>query len=328
MGGQGQASGSAPGTRLVVCVLTFRRERCLSRLLPLVVEQVGELDRRWPGTYDARVLVVDNDPSASAADVVAKLDDGRIAYVVEPVPGISAARNRALSESVADDLLVFIDDDETPRPGWLAALVATHSSYGAGAVAGRVVSEPEGQPDPFVVEGGYFERSHRATLVTGAAIVRAATNNLLLDLKAVRSSAVRFDERFGTSGGEDSLFTGQLHGAGVPMVWCAEAVVTDHVPTERLTREYAVRRTVSLACSGVHAELALLPSASARAAYRVRTAARELLRLTSGWSRAAYGIATRSLRHEARGVRSAARARGAIQALLGRWPSTYGREEG
>src|SRR5829696_2372932 len=103
--------GSGPTT--VVAVLTYRRVELLSGLLADLVAQAATI------TPAATVLVVDNDPEGSAADVVLGWAERGVRYVHEPRPGISAARNRALTEAADADALVFFDDDEHPCPGWL-----------------------------------------------------------------------------------------------------------------------------------------------------------------------------------------------------------------
>ncbi|CAJ0557430.1 unnamed protein product, partial [Mesorhabditis spiculigera] len=140
------------------------------------------------------------------------------------LPGIAAARNRALAESVDVDLLVFIDDDERPTSDWLTALLETRIRTGAGGVVGPVVSAFAAPLDPWIADGGFFDRRR---LPTGTEVRVAATNNLLLDLRLVRSISLQFDERFSASGGSDSLFTRRYTGAGFTLVWCDEAVVTD-----------------------------------------------------------------------------------------------------
>jgi Glycosyl transferase family 2. len=103
-------------------------------------------------------------------------------YVIEPAPGISAARNRALSESGGDDLLAFIDDDEQPQDGWLVALVRTwQSSDNPALVAGLAVSESDGDLDPWVAAGEFFRRRR---LATGSPITTAATDTDPLELFA------------------------------------------------------------------------------------------------------------------------------------------------
>lgn len=68
-----------------------------------------------------RVLVVDNGSSPESAAVVEKLGLPLCEYVVEPRPGLSRARNRALAE-VRTDLVAWIDDDEVADPDWVRRL--------------------------------------------------------------------------------------------------------------------------------------------------------------------------------------------------------------
>ena len=110
-------------------------------------------------------------------------------------------RNRALREAFDDDVLVFLDDDQEPTSGWLAALVHVWRSRCAAAVAGPVQSRlPEGTP-AWLSEGEFFDRAYRESLLTGDRIEEVATTNLLLDLTTVRGLGLTFDERFGLSGG-------------------------------------------------------------------------------------------------------------------------------
>ncbi len=317
--------------RVTVGVLTYRREMQLARLLDALEPQFYDVQLRWSGGYNCRVLVVDNDPAGGAASVAEERGgrlDYRLDYVCEATPGIAAARNRVLDCTPDDDILVFIDDDETPRPSLLVALLETFSDYSCGAVTGPVVSGFEAEPDPFIVAGRFFARDHRSDLRTGQRVHRAATNNLLLDLHTVRRLGVRFDAAFGATGGEDSVFTGELDRAGVPMVWCAEAVVTDHVPAARMTRSYVLQRTATLANSSLRAELRLHPSRLDRTAIRLRSCAGEVIRLVGGLVLTARGMVTGSVRHEAQGRRKLARARGALGAVIGVQRTPYARPSG
>ena len=126
---------------VTIGVLTYRRTDDLAALLPALVDQARQC--RLPAT----VIVVDNDPDASASGLVATLDSHLVRYVHEPQPGIAAARNRALDEAETD-LLVFIDDDERPVPRWLDLMIETWQFHRPAAVVGPVVSEFSEQPDP------------------------------------------------------------------------------------------------------------------------------------------------------------------------------------
>ncbi|MEW2012573.1 MULTISPECIES: glycosyltransferase family 2 protein [Microbacterium] len=307
---------------MVVAVPTFRRPDDLRRLLG-ALEAVSTHATASGAAARVDVLVVDNDPDGSAAAVV----DGRsgVRAVHEAIPGVAAARNRALDESRAHDVLVFIDDDESPAAeDWLTRLLETARALSADAVAGPVSTVVDGGLDPWVEAGGFFARGHRAHLSTGAAVERAATNNLLLDLDFVRGSGVRFDDRFGRSGGEDSLFTSQLHRAGARMVWCAEALVYDHLPEARRSRAHALRRMRGMAAAGIRVGLVLAPTRSRRAAVRVRAVLAGGARIGAGVAKCATGAVVRSQRLDAVGRRDLMRGVGALEGAAGRILTHYG----
>lgn len=310
------ASPSIPGlpdqgvVRIAVAVPTFRRPGVLAELLPRLLEQAAEVTAG--GRYAAEVVVVDNDPAGSAAAVVAGIPGVR--YVTEPRPGIAAARDRALDEAAGSRLLAFIDDDERPRDGWLAALVRTWEDSGAAAVAGRVLAEYAEPVDPWIVAGRFFVRFE---MPTGTPIDTAATGNLLLDLDQVRASGTRFQSSLGLAGGEDTLFSRSLAQAGARMVWCAESAVYDRVPAERMTRRWVLTRAWSHGNATVSIELRLAGGSTARLRVRARGLGRGALRMGGGAARWALGIAVRSHRHQARGARAAFRGAGMVGGALG-----------
>ncbi|RKT78471.1 glycosyltransferase involved in cell wall biosynthesis [Terracoccus luteus] len=317
-----------------VAVLTYHRPEPLGRLLPVLLIEAARHEDSSP-TDTVTLVVVDNDPHGSARQVVQAASVGSpsdpsspdLRYVVEPRPGISAGRNRALDESSEADLLVFIDDDETPHPGWLERLVRLHDESGAEAVAGPVRSVVDAPLDPWVVAGRFFDRSHHLGRAQASVLPRAASNNLLLDLRFVRAHGLRFDDRFGLTGGEDSLFTGQLVAAGGTIRWAADAVVDDHLPSERLTRDYALRRTFHIANSSTRAEGALSADPRARARWVAGSGSKAVGRLATGVPRLLAGALTGNVRLQSRGHRDVARARGTASALLGRHSAPYGGRE-
>ena len=320
-------------SRLTIAIPTFRRPDDLKRAIGGVLKQVAEQAAREPsgGTVsDAEVLVIDNDAQcsgrkaalAAAADagvaVRASADeptagDMNVRYVVEERPGVAAVRNRALDETTERDLLIFIDDDEEPEPGWLAALVGLWASTGCQAVAGPVIPVYEVEPETWVRQGEFFVRR---TWPTGTVRPVAASNCLLLDLGFVRRAGLRFDEAFGATGGEDTLFTRRLSAAGGVIRWCDEARVRDHVPASRLTRPWILRRQRSHAATSVRVELALA-GGGAQPAIRARAAAGGLVRIVVGGLRTAGGTLIRSPQHAAKGARLLARGRGILAASVG-----------
>jgi succinoglycan biosynthesis protein ExoM len=318
---------------LTVAVLTYRRPADLVDGLPLVARQVATLADDVVGApKPARILVVDNDAEGSARETVdrvrARLAESlgstvTIDYVVEPRPGIAMARNRALDESSGSDILVFIDDDERPREGWLAPLVTTWQRSGASAVMGRVISEFEGELDPWVAAGEFFRRR---SMATGTPITVAAAGNLLLDLSQVNRFGARFDARVGLGSGEDSLFSRELVRRGGSMVWCQESVATDVVPRSRMTRAWVLARARSHGNAEGLIDVFLADGPAARLGVRARNLPRGILRIVGGTARFAAGLVLRSKRHQARGLRTANRGIGIAASALGRAHLEYARE--
>jgi len=192
--------------RLALVVLTYLRTDDLAELLPLLEQQTADLPHDT-----CSILVIDNDPAGSASDVVRRLGSPLVRYVHEPAAGIAHARNRALAETTGDDLLIFIDDDERPLDGWLAAMLDAYARHRPAAVTGPLYPEYETDPDPWLIAGGFFVRRE---FPDGYQVPAAGSGNLLLDLTQVRRLGLRFDERFGLTGGSDTLFTRQLIARG------------------------------------------------------------------------------------------------------------------
>jgi succinoglycan biosynthesis protein ExoM len=118
-----------------ICIATYRRPALLAALLAALAQQ----DRHGMAV---RLIVIDNDhrgTARAAARAGAAHSGLPLLYQIEPQQNIALARNRALRLSKAD-YIVFIDDDETPAPGWLAALLKCCQRCDADLVFGPVDS--------------------------------------------------------------------------------------------------------------------------------------------------------------------------------------------
>lgn len=308
--------------RLTVGILTFRRPDRLAATLPVVLDQLAERTAAEP-ELTTELLVIDNDPDGSAREVAESLAGRGLRYVIEPRPGIAAARNRALVEAAESRLLIFLDDDEIPEPGWLEQLLLTwRRTDRPAAVTGRVLSVFDHDLDPFVAAGEFFRRRR---MPTGTELTAAAAGNLLLDLDQVRAAGVTFDPRLGLGGGEDTLFTRRLHDAGGRIVFCDESVAVDTVPRSRTTRRWVLARSWSQGNNQVLVELLLAGGRPHRLRVRAAAVARGLLRVLGGLGRALVGMITRSRRHRARGLRTACRGGGMVAGALGARYREYAR---
>ncbi|MCD2440995.1 glycosyltransferase [Agromyces sp. SYSU K20354] len=305
-------------SELTVAIPTFRRPDALAHALSTVREQVDAENALPDPPMHCSILVVDNDPAGSGERIAG---EHGVRYVVEPRPGIAAVRNRALDEC-ANGLMLFIDDDETPEPGWLHAMIEMHTTTRPTAVAGRVVTRFPHDVEPWVTQSGAFRRPTRTH---GQLMSEAATNNLLLDLDEVRRLGLTFDERFGLTGGSDSLFTLQLTQRGGTIRWAQDAVVIEQEDPGRFTRSWVLTRTFRFGNTSARVRIALARSAARGFIERVRAFGRGATRILGGGVRWAIGAVSGSLRHRAHGLRTASRGLGMIAGALGYAHDEYGR---
>ena len=220
---------------VVIAVPTYRRAGRLSELVEAI--------RRHAAAADAttRILLVDNDPDRSAEPKAVELD---VDYVAEPKPGIAAARQAALDAGRPDELVVMIDDDLMPEPGWLAGLVDAWAAHRPAVVMGFVrYVWPQGT-DPWIAAGGFMRRTR---FPTGTELSALATGNVLIDNAQVRALGVRFDIELGLSGGSDLEFGRMLLARGGRIVASAESIARDDIVAERTTMEFVRRRAI---CQG------------------------------------------------------------------------------
>lgn len=301
---------------VLVAALTYKRPADLRELLPKLIAQADSVDA------ECSVLIVDNDPDGGARDFVSKFVDSGVQYVHVRQPGIAAARNSALQLAQDFDLLVFIDDDERPVEGWLRLLLQTYRDHHSAAVVGPVVSEFAVIPEPWIAAGQFFNRRRHQT---GTRVDLAATNNLLLDMRQIQDLGLCFDERFGLTGGSDSLFTRQIHAGGGEMVWCDEAVVFDMVPAQRLTRKWVLQRAFRNGNTWIRTCIEVAGSPQQRALTRVSLSARGVTRLLGGAGRFTFGALTGRLDRRVSGIRTMARGAGLVAGSFGSVYSEYRR---
>ena len=193
---------------------------------------------------DFRILVVDNGSGSSSA-VVEELDLPHCDYIIEPIPGLSRARNRALS-TIGTELVAWIDDDEVADAEWVRRLKEgfLHQARPAAVCGVMLPAELESEAQVRFEQYGGFNKG-RGILPE---VLRMGTPSVLSPLyplpavgsggnMAFRTKALRsvkgFDPCLGagtrTHGGEETglspfcscrvkLFsTGQLQSRGIPI---------------------------------------------------------------------------------------------------------------
>ena len=175
--------------------------------------------------------------------------------------------------------LLFLDDDETPESGWLRAMIEMYTTTRPTAVAGRVVTRLPDGVEPWISQGDAFARPTRTH---GQLMSEAATNNLLLDIDGVRRLGLSFDERFGLTGGSDSMFTLQLTRRGGTIRWAEDAVVIEQEDPARLTRSWLLMRVFRFGNTSARVRIALAPTVAGRLVQRVLAFGRGAARTLGG----------------------------------------------
>jgi succinoglycan biosynthesis protein ExoM len=215
-----------------ICIATYRRPALLAALLTALAQQ----DRRGMAV---RLIVIDNDRHGTAAEAAragAASAGLPLLYQIEPQQNIALARNRALRLSQAE-YIIFIDDDETPAPGWLAALLTCCAQSDADLVFGPVDSVLPADAPAWAHACFY-----KPPVATGAALRYGGAGNVLIRRSVLDQPAPWFDPGYGLTGGEDLDWFYRLHLAGKRLVWCAEASASEPVPPARLQLRWVRRR--------------------------------------------------------------------------------------
>ena len=225
---------------VALCAATFNRPEGLARLL----EAVAELRLEKAEDTRVEVIIVDNSPEENARRSIeerAKDFPWTLHFLAEARRGITFARNAALekAETLSADAIVFIDDDEYPDPGWLAALLARWRKSGAAVVLGAVQPVFPVDTAGWIIQGRFFETHDFAD---GAELHDAHTANVLIEASALRRHGLTFDHRYALSGGEDTMLFRALLDAGERIVYARDAVVYETVPKSRANLNWLMKR--------------------------------------------------------------------------------------
>jgi glycosyltransferase involved in cell wall biosynthesis len=122
--------------QLSVVVCTHNRAPLLTRLIQRVREELDGID--------GELVVVDNastDGTRAVVELEATDAGAPVRYVYEPSLGLSHARNRGIEEA-RGEILVFVDDDALPLPGWAREHLEPYGNdERLAAVGGRIELE-------------------------------------------------------------------------------------------------------------------------------------------------------------------------------------------
>ncbi|MFN3650815.1 MAG: glycosyltransferase family 2 protein [Armatimonadota bacterium] len=202
--------------RVTVVLPTYNRRASLLRCL----EALLACDRRG---VEVTVRIVDDGSTDGTEAAVQELRERcpegfTLVYHRQRNQGPSAARNLAIRESETD-LILFIDDDCIPEPGWISALVGVDWDAGVGAAAGRIVSpEQSSWVSRYCRHIGFNDFPPRSGVVTFANTANCAYRRAaLLEVEGL-------EERV-SGGGEDQDLTHRVVLLGYRLAYAPNAVV-------------------------------------------------------------------------------------------------------
>jgi O-antigen biosynthesis protein len=234
------SAAAAPTCSVVVC--TRNRPDALNRCLR-ALEQLA-----YPSF---EVMVVDNAPSDDRALEVSRRAGVR--YLVEPIPGLSRARNTG-ARACSSEVVAFTDDDAVPEPAWLSHLASQFHDPEVAVATGRTLPLLEAPADasesdstdlgPSVIR---LDRRHPLWFEMACFGGIGNGNNM-----AFRSRLFDewrgFDERLGRgaplSSCEEHRAFAQLIERGYAVVYTPQARVRHPIPTtlEERQRDYIQSR--------------------------------------------------------------------------------------
>jgi succinoglycan biosynthesis protein ExoM len=222
---------------VVIGICTFRRAS--------VAETLASLATLDLPAGSVSVIVADNDDSASAAGMIARIAANHplpIRYIHAPARNISVARNAILAAclEVGARYLALLDDDEIATSGWLTALLRQQAADGSAAVVGPVRARYAATAPRWMQAGTVHDTLPE--LDRDGWVTEAYTCNVLLDLSVPHLRALRFDPARGRTGGEDTAFFRALMAAGHQVGYAPDATARETVPEDRATLRWLLRR--------------------------------------------------------------------------------------
>lgn len=242
--------------KVVIAVCTANRDAYLGTLLA----QLERIDFSALARFEIALLVVDNRPGGTTAALCARAREHfpiALELVEEPEPGISQARNRAVTTALAQgaDFLDFLDDDDLPDPGWLVGLVERQRETGADVVMGRRRKETRERRLAAVTAASEAGEQEAPLWKPNGLPDILGTNNVLIAaplLARMAEAGCVFDPFFSPMGAEDSDFFIRARQAGATFAYAPKSSIDVRTDGDRATFYGQIRREFKAGCARGH----------------------------------------------------------------------------
>jgi len=220
-----------------VIMPTFRRPDGLKIALESLLAQS-------PCDLPVEIIVADNDPKGSARDyvkAVAEKNSASVHYLHVPAPGVSNARNAALTVAKGR-YIAWLDDDQEACKDWLLNYLAASRTHKASLVFSPTIARVPGQSKYQDYMETFFERKGPG-IEDGVIDHFYGCGNSFMDRALCKMPDVPFDLRANETGGEDDLLFSYIERNGGTFAWTQNAVAHEDIRPHRATPEYIKTRS-------------------------------------------------------------------------------------
>lgn len=207
-----------------IIIPVYNAEKSISRVLEALLKQNG--------IRDAEIIAVDDGSSDNSPVIIEKYP---VRYIRKNNSGPAAARNLGVNNS-GGEIILFIDSDCIPQPGWLKAMTAPFENPEINGVKGRYITRQNSLTARFV----QLEFEERYRMLEKQQYIDFVDSYSAAFRKEAFLNAGGFDESFPKADNEDVDLSYKLAAAGCKMVYRPEAVV-EHTHPANLKKYLKVK---------------------------------------------------------------------------------------
>lgn len=233
--------------KIAIGIPTYKRPQMLEKLILSILG--CNIDRSLISSMN--IIVIDNDVDKSAEktvnDLVARFYNSySIEYYNYPIKGLSHVRNELFRKAVGynPDYIICIDDDEYPSDKWLNQLLLTVKATESDIVLGPVIPVFENEVSPYI---SYWFKYQK--LLNEQKVNFFWTGNFIISKDFLLRNNLKFDDRFNSTGSEDSYFGVTALKTGARICWAKNAVVYETIPEKRARLKWLIKRSYNGAAS-------------------------------------------------------------------------------
>lgn len=222
-----------------VCIATYKRPELLEKLL------FSLLNQKSIDEYKLEVIVMDNDVNKTAQPVINKFNDiiknnsrFSLKYDMQSIKNIALTRNKTV-ELASGSYLFFIDDDEYTDEFCIYNHLKTLKEFNADISMGNVMPYFELNTADYIKKAyPYF----RINCKNGNKTKYFITGNTMISLENLGKQFIKFNLKYGLTGGEDNELFSNLSRDGIKIVSCSSSVAYEFIPPDRANLRWLLRR--------------------------------------------------------------------------------------